>query len=195
VSLKEGISQIKDELDSQERFLESIIKLERFFKKHLKSVVFFIVLVIVVVFTMVFYDYLKTDRLKESNKIYLSLLKSPDEISLKRLEDINVKLSNLYRFQVALKSGDISKLKEIELSVKDPILENLLKYQISSLEEKGLLKYSQMDNTVLKDLSIIEAAIISFENNSSEKAEDILSFIGSDSSFYQMKQSLKHYIK
>jgi hypothetical protein len=195
VSLKEGISQIKDELDSQERFLESIIKLERFFKKHLKSVVFFIVLVIVVVFTMVFYDYLKTDRLKESNKIYLSLLKSPDEISLKRLEDINVKLYNLYRFQVALKSGDISKLKEIELSVKDPILENLLKYQISSLEEKGLLKYSQMDNTVLKDLSIIEAAIISFENNSSEKAEDILSFIGSDSSFYQMKQSLKHYIK
>jgi predicted negative regulator of RcsB-dependent stress response len=195
VSLKEGISQIKDELDSQERFLESIIKLERFFKKHLKSVVFFIVLVIVVVFTMVFYNYLKTDRLKESNKIYLSLLKSPDEISLKRLEDINVKLYNLYRFQVALKSGDISKLKEIELSVKDPILENLLKYQISSLEEKGLLKYSQMDNTVLKDLSIIEAAIISFENNSSEKAEDILSFIGSDSSFYQMKQSLKHYIK
>jgi predicted negative regulator of RcsB-dependent stress response len=195
VSLKEGISQIKDELDSQERFLESIIKLERFFKKHLKSIVFFIVLVIVVVFTMVFYDYLKTDRLKESNKIYLSLLKSPDEISLKRLEDINVKLYNLYRFQVALKSGDISKLKEIELSVKDPILENLLKYQISSLEEKGLLKYSQMDNTVLKDLSIIEAAIISFENNSSEKAEDILSFIGSDSSFYQMKQSLKHYIK
>ena len=47
MSIKDDVNYIKNELSSEEKFLESFVKTERFFKKYKKLIVVLIITVIV----------------------------------------------------------------------------------------------------------------------------------------------------
>ena len=195
LSLKENIEAIKEELTAEEKFLESVIKTESFYKKNKKLIISVSLAVLVGVIGSMGYNYLKRQKELKSNELYLSLIQKADEAKKKELKSLNPKLYELYTMQVALKSGDVKTLKSLQSSISDPILKDLLTYQIASLEEKGLLKYAESGDPILKDFANLNAAYIELKNGNHQKAEDILGFISPTSTIYQIAQSLKHYLK
>ena len=67
MGLKENINAVKEELSTEEQFLESIIKGERFFKRNKKIIIGGLVLVALGIGGYIINDALKTQKLKESN--------------------------------------------------------------------------------------------------------------------------------
>ncbi len=195
MSLKENIEAIKEELTVEEKFLESVIKTESFYKKNKKVIISLLLAVLVGVIGSMGYNYMKEQKELKSNELYLSLIQKTDEAKIKELKSLNPRLYKLYTMQVALKSGNIKTLKALKNSVSDPILKDLLTYQIASLEKKGLLKYVGSGVPILRDFANLNAAYIELKNGNHQKAEDILGFISPSSATYQMAQGLKHYLK
>ena len=70
MGLKENINAVKEELSTEEQFLESIIKGERFFKRNKKIIIGGLVLVALGIGGYIINDALKTQKLKESNIAY-----------------------------------------------------------------------------------------------------------------------------
>lgn len=195
MSLKENISAVKEELNTEEQFLESVIKVETIFKKYKKLIIGAVIVIIIAVLASLGYNYMQEKNLTKSNEIYLSLIQNADESKELELKNLNPKLYELYIYQSTIKKADKDSLSKLADTISDPILKSLISYQISSINKKDLLIHSQSDGVILKDLAIAQAAIVSLENNDTKKANDILSFIGSSSPLYQISQSLKHYIK
>jgi hypothetical protein len=195
LSLKENIEAIKEELTAEEKFLESVIKTESFYKKNKKLIISIALAVLVGVIGSMGYNYLKEQKRLKSNELYLSLIQKADDSKKAELKSLNPKLYELYTMQVALKSGDVATLKSLQSSISYPILKDLLTYQIASLEGKELLKYAGNSEAILKDFANLDAAYIELKNNNHQKAQDILSFITPTSTMYQIAQSLKHYLK
>jgi len=196
LSLKENIDAIKEELSAEEKFLESMIKGESFFKRNKKAIIVAVVAIIVGILGSAVYNYQQTKNLKDSNEIYTKLISK--NISDSNLEDElkskNPKLYSLYKFQTTIKTSDLSKLNSLKESIKDPILKDLLTYQIDSISQKNLLVYVGNDG-MLKDFASLQQAYIELKNKNFQKASDVLSFIPTSSPLKQLKDSFKHYQK
>ena len=195
MSLKENIEAIKEELSAEEKFLESVIKTESFYKKNKKLIIGFAIAVLVGVFGSMGYNYLKEQKSLQANELYMTLLNNPDATKAKELQSLNPKLYQLYLIQTAMKTSDIKKLEELKDMVSDPILKDIVTYQVDSMKKSSLLKYASAQGAVFKDFANIQAAYLELEKGDHKKAEDILSFIAPTSTFYQIAQSLKHYLK
>ncbi len=192
LSLKENIDAIKDELSTEEKFLESMIKGENFFKKNKKLIILASSAVIVGVLASTVYNYKKEAYLRESNAVYTKLLQKSDSTLENELKSKNPKLYTLYKFQTEVKTNDLTKLKELSKTIKDPILKDLVTYQIDSLSKKDLMKYVGNDGA-LKEFALLEQAFIDMESKNYEKANEVLDFIPINSSLHQLASALKHY--
>ena len=195
MGLKENISHVKKELGAEEQFLESVIKVESLYKKFKTPLISLGVVVLVGALAFVGNDYIQAKKLKESNTLYLSLLKSPDSIKEGELQASNSKLYELYKFQTAVKDNSIESLTKLKESINDTRLKNLITYQLDSLSGKDLDAYAQDEDSLLKELAIIENAFVALEKGEVAKAKETLVFIPSISAFYQVAQSLQHYMK
>ncbi len=192
LSLKENIDAIKDELTTEEKFLESMIKGESFFKKNKKLIILAGGAILVGALSSSLYNYKKEADLKESNVIYTKLLQKSDENLENKLKSKNPKLYTLYKFQTEVKTSDVTKLKELNKIIKDPILKDLVDYQIDSLSKKDLMKYVG-NNGSIKEFALLQQAFIEMENKNYEKASEVLEFIPINSSLHQLSSALKHY--
>ena len=192
MSLKENIDAIKDELTTEEKFLESMIKGESFFKKNKKLIILAGGAILVGALSSSLYNYKKEADLKESNVIYTKLLQKSDENLENKLKSKNPKLYTLYKFQTEVKTSDVTKLKELNKIIKDPILKDLVDYQIDSLSKKDLMKYVG-NNGSIKEFALLQQAFIEMENKNYEKASEVLEFIPINSSLHQLSSALKHY--
>ncbi len=192
LSLKENIDAIKDELSTEEKFLESMIKGESFFKKNKKLIMLAGGAIIVGIIASTLYNYKKELDLKHSNEIYTKLLAKSDTKLELELKSKNPKLYTLYKFQTIVATNDINKLKELSTSVKDPVLKDLVTYQIDSLSKKDLMKYVGNDGS-FKEFALLQQAFIELENKNYEKAKEVLEFIPINSSLHQLSSALKHY--
>ncbi len=197
MSLKENIEAIKEELSAEEKFLESVIKTESFYKKNKKFIIGVGLAVFIGVVGSIGYNYIKEQKAKASNEIYLSLLSgNGNKTALEaELKSKNQKLYALYKVQTALKSNDLQSLEKLKPTLKDPILKDLVDYQIASLSGKGLLKYAGQGDVVMKDFAYLTAGYIELEKGNISKADEILNFISPTSPLYRVVQSLKHYQK
>ncbi len=195
MSLKDNIEAIKEELSTEEKFLESMIKGESFFKKNKKLILLAGGAILVGIIASSLYNYKKEMDLKESNEIYIKLLSTKDDKSLEsQLKSKNPNLYMLYKFQKVIKKNDIEKLKELSNSIKDPILKDLVSYQIDSLSKKDIMKYVGNDGA-LKEFALLQQAFIELENKNYEKANEVLDFIPINSPLHQLASALKHYNK
>lgn len=194
MSLKENIDAIKEELSTEEKFLESMIKGESFFKKNKKLIISALVAIFLGVVASAFYNYQKEQNLKDSNIIYKELLSknTPDASLEEKLKSKNPALYELYKFQLIVKSNDPTKLNSLKQTIKDPILKDLLTYQTDSITKKDLLVYVGNDG-ILKNLASLQEAFINLENKNFQKAKDVLNFIPINSPLHQLANSFKHY--
>ncbi len=190
MSLKENINNVRDELNTEEKFLESFVKVERFYKKY--KLLIIALLIIVIGGTIAFYI---TKSIQNKNKIeaniaFNEVLKNPkDETALSTLKQKNEKLFQIATYMQALKENKI-----VEVDIK--YLKELAQYQ-DALEKNDINKLnsvSMQNDFLLKEFAIFNKALILTNTGKYEDAKATLKLIPEDSKVNELVKILKHYL-
>jgi len=199
LSIKEDLKAVKEELNTEEQFLESLIRAERFFKKYKKQ---FIALAAVLIVLFVGYSiktYIDESNLKAANIAYLKLLKNPDDkASISTLKEKNINLYYAYELQTATKKGDIKTLQNIAKEAKGSYIADLAFYQSSSLkgDKKSIESYLSSSNPgLLKNFALLLDAYKLLSQGKEDEAKIKLSSIEVDSPLKNIANNLENYIK
>ena len=97
MSLKENVNYVKDELNTEEKFLEGFVKIERFYKKNKLIVIALVVIIIGAVIGIYVTKSIQSSNKLEANIAFNKVLENP-----KDLESMNIlKEKNKQLFQIA----------------------------------------------------------------------------------------------
>ena len=187
MGLKDNLKAVKNELNTEEQFIENFIKGERFIRKY-KFYISAVVIILVAWFTGNFIISKINDyKTKEANEIYANLIQDPSNKNL--LEKLKNKNTNLYA---------IFLLKENINDFNNTALQNELKQIYNNAQTNTLLKniiaLSLRDKSIfLKNYDKLLEAYKLLEQNKIEEANVLLSQIKENSSLNQIAKILKHY--
>ncbi|EAI3650937.1 hypothetical protein FCR45_05325 [Campylobacter jejuni] len=187
MGLKDNLKAVKNELNTEEQFIENFIKGERFIRKY-KFYISAVVIILVAWFAGNFIISKINDyKTKEANEIYANLIQDPSNKNL--LEQLKNKNTNLYA---------IFLLKENINDFNNTALQNELKQIYSNTQTNTLLKniiaLSLGDKSIfLKNYDKLLEAYKFLEQNKIEEANVLLSQIKENSSLSQIAKNLKHY--
>lgn len=194
--MNQNLEFIKEELNAQEKFLESVIKIESFAKKYKKLLITLGVVIVVGVSAYSVDNYIKNEHLEESNRAYLTLLENPnDDTSMSILKEKNPNLYSVYLFQKAIKDGDVKVLDEIA-NKNIVVISDLSKYQTATLQ-KDIAKfdtYLSSKDTILKDFALFQEAYLLIKSDKFDEAKLKLSMIEITSPSKNIANSLEHYL-
>lgn len=158
-------------------FEEFGIKTERFLRKYKFLIIFIIVIIIAYYIFNTVSENIKTKKTQEANILYKELLLNKNDEKLSKLKELN---SNLY-FALLLDDKYIDELAKFDFSKEDKLLQELAKARNLNSE------------ILLKDANILNEAYILLKDNKIKEAEIKLNSISSDSAFFRIANSLKHY--
>ncbi|EOH2122784.1 hypothetical protein ACMCPD_001896, partial [Campylobacter jejuni] len=181
------LKAVKNELNTEEQFIENFIKGERFIRKY-KFYISAVVIILVAWFAGNFIISKINDyKTKEANEIYANLIQDPSNKNL--LEQLKNKNTNLYA---------IFLLKENINDFNNTTLQNELKQIYNNAQTNTLLKniiaLSLGDKSIfLKNYDKLLEAYKLLEQNKIEEANVLLSQIKENSSLNQIAKNLKHY--
>ena len=195
VSLKENIEMVKNELNSEEQFFEKAVQTERFVKKYKKPLIGLITAAILAIGTGSAYDIYTQNKIDQSNAAFNVLMADPDDqTAQEQLRTLNPKLYDVWLLSKALKSKDQEALRTLQSSNAVAVAD-LAAYELSAIEEDvgGLENYAQKSGALLKDLALIEVAVLLIEKGDVTSAKEKLSMIDMNSPLYELAQSLAHY--
>ncbi|ECO5713420.1 hypothetical protein H0O07_06310 [Campylobacter jejuni] len=187
MGLKDNLKAVKNELNTEEQFIENFIKGERFIRKY-KFYISAVVIILVAWFAGNFIISKINDyKTKEANEIYANLIQDPNNKNL--LEQLKNKNTNLYA---------IFLLKENINDFNNTALQNELKQIYNNAQTNTLLKniiaLSLRDKSIfLKNYDKLLEAYKLLEQNKIEEANVLLSQIKENSSLNQIAKNLKHY--
>ncbi|MFY4691004.1 hypothetical protein ACOTVD_08180 [Campylobacter jejuni] len=187
MGLKDNLKAVKNELNTEEQFIENFIKGERFIRKY-KFYISAVVIILVAWFAGNFIiSKINNYKIKEANEIYANLIQDPSNKNL--LEQLKNKNTNLYA---------IFLLKENINDFNNTALQNELKQIYSNTQTNTLLKniiaLSLGDKSIfLKNYDKLSEAYKLLEQNKIEEANVLLSQIKENSSLSQIAKNLKHY--
>ena len=194
LSLKENVKAIKEELNTEEQFLESVIKAEGFWKKYKTIVIVLAALAFLAVVGKMVMGYMHESSMQKSNEAYSKLLKNGDDAdALASLKGSNPKLYEMFMFQKSVKTTDVKELEKLQSSLKDPVLKDLVSYQIDSISQKDLSSYATKEGSIIKEFALYESAYLLLKQNKIKEATTKLDQIQKTSPLFNMAQSLKHY--
>lgn len=183
MALKENIKAIKEELSAQEQLLENIIASERFFKRHKRTIISFIVVLVILLTSYIGLGIVKESNLKASNEAYKVLINNPnDENALSILKNKNKPLYRVFIFTEALKSGDNETLKTL-LADKD-VISDLAAYQLGE---------SMKSDAILEDFTILKDGYELLKDGKTDEANMKFMTISSDSALMSVIKGLEHY--
>ncbi|EIZ6108672.1 hypothetical protein MP703_001142 [Campylobacter jejuni] len=187
MGLKDNLKAVKNELNTEEQFIENFIKGERFIRKY-KFYISAVVIILVAWFAGNFIISKINDyKTKEANEIYANLIQDPSNRNL--LEQLKNKNTNLYT---------IFLLKENINDLNNTAFQNELKQIYNNAQTNTLLKniiaLSLGDKSIfLKNYDKLLEAYKLLEQNKIEEANVLLSQIKENSSLNQIAKNLKHY--
>ncbi|EFU4871216.1 hypothetical protein HT980_000980 [Campylobacter jejuni] len=187
MELKDNLKAVKNELNTEEQFIENFIKGERFIRKY-KFYISAVVIILVAWFAGNFIISKINDyKTKEANEIYANLIQDPSNKNL--LEQLKNKNTNLYT---------IFLLKENINDLNNTAFQNELKQIYNNAQTNTLLKniiaLSLGDKSIfLKNYDKLLEAYKLLEQNKIEEANVLLSQIKENSSLNQIAKNLKHY--
>ncbi|EAI4084352.1 hypothetical protein APU48_04250 [Campylobacter jejuni] len=187
MGLKDNLKAVKNELNTEEQFIENFIKGERFIRKY-KFYISAAVIILVAWFAGNFIISKINDyKIKEANEIYANLIQDPSNKNL--LEELKNKNINLYT---------IFLLKENINDLNNTAFQNELKQIYNNAQTNTLLKniiaLSLGDKSIfLKNYDKLLEAYKLLEQNKIEEANVLLSQIKENSSLNQIAKNLKHY--
>ena len=199
MSIKEDLKAVKEELNTEEQFLEGLIRAERFYKKYKKPIITVAVIAVIAFVSFSIKTYIDESNLKAANEAYLKLIKNPNDTdAAKILKDKNINLYYAYRLQVASKKNDTDIFKEVKDNAKDKYLSDLASYQLASLSKKSDKLNGYIDNSkagLLKNFALLEDAYLLLKEKKKVQAKIKLSSIEVDSPLKNIAKNLEHYIK
>ncbi len=199
MSIKEDLKAVKEELNTEEQFLEGLIRAERFYKRYKKPLIAVVVVAVVAFVAFSIKAYIDESNLKATNEAYLKLIKDPNDTSAaKVLKEKNIKLYYAYRLQVASKKSDVNIFKEVKDGAKDEYLSDLAAYQLASLSKKSDDLNSYIDNSkagLLKNFALLQDAYLLLKDGKKDQAKIKLSSIEIDSPLKNIAKNLEYYIK
>ena len=183
MALKDDIAGIKQEIGTEEQFLESIIKSELFIKKYKKPL---LGLVAILILGFVGYYgnlFFENKRIDSANAIYNELLKNPNDNAKKdELKSKDLNLYAVFELKNSLKNGDNAKLDELaNLSNIDPLLKEIINLQ------------NGKQGALLEDYNSFINGYELLKSGKFDAAEVEFNKIPADSPFKQMVVNLKHY--
>ncbi|EAJ1636671.1 hypothetical protein CFB96_06795 [Campylobacter jejuni] len=187
MGLKDNLKAVKNELNTEEQFIENFIKVERFIRKY-KFYISAVVIILVAWFAGNFIiSKINNYKTKEANEIYANLIQDPSNKNL--LEQLKNKNTNLYT---------IFLLKENINDLNNTAFQNELKQIYNNAQTNTLLKniiaLSLGDKSIfLKNYDKLLEAYKLLEQNKIEEANVLLSQIKENSSLNQIAKNLKHY--
>ena len=190
MSLKENVNYVKDELNTEEKFLESFVKVERFYKKYKLIIIATAVILIGGVIALYTMKNIQESNKLEANIAFNKILENPkDTDAMNILKDKNAQLYQVAQYIQASKEGKTS-----DTQVK--YLKELVDYQ-KALEAKDVLKLnsiSMQNDFLLKEFAIFNRALILANEGKYEDAKVALKLIPSDSKVNDLVNTLKHFL-
>ena len=112
MSLKENAKYVKEELNSEEKFLEGFVRVERFYKKNKLIVIAAVVIVIGSIIGLYVTKSIQDKNKLEANIAFNKVLENPkDADALNILKEKNIQLYQVAQFMQGLKEGNTPDIK------------------------------------------------------------------------------------
>jgi len=190
MSIKENVDYVKEELSSQEKFLENFVKGERFYKKYRTLIFAFIAIVIVgTIGSIIKKNIDESDKLKANLAFNKVLVNSNDVEALEILKNKNPELYEVALFLQMKKDN-----KTVDINV--PLLKELSKYQVAMANQSinELNNLSMQNDFLLKEFAIFNKALILSNEGKYEEAKTALKLIPQTSKAFELANLLNHYL-
>jgi len=195
LSLKENLDMVKDELNSEEKFFEKAVMTEKFVKKYKKPLIGAVVAIVLVVVANIAYDVSENNRIESANATLAVLQKNPnDTVALAKLESLSPALHDVWLYSQAIAQQNAAELEKLKTS-KALIIHDTSDYEAAELKEElaALDRYSEKQNAIYKDLSVVMSAVILMQEGKITDAHEKLAMIGETSPLAQLAGALMHY--
>ncbi|RXJ91205.1 hypothetical protein CRV01_02690 [Arcobacter sp. CECT 8983] len=190
MSLKENVDYVKEELNSEEKFLESFVRVERFYKKYKMIIILALIVIIGIVIGLYTTKVIQASNKHEANIAFNKLMEDPENQEAKNT--IKENSQKLYEVALYAQSLKKSEFKETELRY----FKELVAYQ-KALENQDVNKLNEVSmekDFLLKEFAIFNKALIQAKEGKYEDAKATLKLIPADSQVNNLVAALKHYL-
>jgi len=186
MSLKENVEYIKEEISTEETFIEKFFKVEQFWKKYKKAVIGTSIAIVVGLVGANVKSYIDQQNKIKNNTAFNNYLENSSDT--KSLEYLKANSPKLY--QLALYMKDNTKSNDLEF------LSDLSTYAqaIKQNDIDKLSKLTQKQDFLLNDFAIFNEALIQAKDGKYQDAKETLKLIPIDSSVATLSKSLNHYL-
>ena len=190
MSIKENVDYVKEELNSQEKFLESFVKGERFYKKYRALIFASIAIIVIGAIGLVIKKNVDESNKLEANLAFNKVLQnSNDKEALELLKNKNEKL-----YEVALFLQGKNENKAVDINI--PVLKELAEYQValSNKNVDELSNLSMQGDFLLKEFALFNKALLLSNEGKYEDAKTVLKLIPQTSKAFELANLLNHYL-
>ena len=190
MSIKENVDYVKEELNSQEKFLESFVKGERFYKKYRTLIFASIAIIVIGAIGLVVKKNVDESNKLEANLAFNKVLQnSNDKEALELLKNKNEKL-----YEVALFLQGKNENKAVDINI--PVLKELAEYQValSNKNVDELSNLSMQGDFLLKEFALFNKALLLSNEGKYEDAKTVLKLIPQTSKAFELANLLNHYL-
>lgn len=190
MSFKDNVDFVKEELTTQEQFIENFVKAEKFYKKYKMKIVALIVILFIIIIGFVVNNYIEKKNKIKANEAFAMFLQDPKNTdALKTLESTSKDLFEIANFMIAKKEN-----KETTINVK--YLKELNEFDLA-VKKNDLQKLDQLsmnDDFLLKEYAIFYKALLLAEQDKIKEAKNTLKTIPSESNLKELVNLLEHYL-
>ncbi|AXH13260.1 tetratricopeptide repeat protein [Halarcobacter bivalviorum] len=190
MSLKENVDYVKNELSSEEKFLESFVKIERFYKKYKMIIILLVIVIIGLVIGIFATKQIQASNKLEANIAFNKVMENPKDTEAQNiLKDKSLQLYEVALYAQALEDGKFN-------DTKLKYFKELVAYQ-KALEENSIEKLNTVSmekDFLLKEFAIFNKALLQAKEGKFEDAKATLKLIPADSQVNDLVTALNHYL-
>lgn len=183
LALKDDIEGIKEQIGTEEQFLQSMIKSELFIKKYKKPLLACAILAVLGFASYYGNEFYKEYKINKANVIFSELVKNPnDEKILNELKNEDFNLYAIYKLENLKNSQNVDMSEIVNDKKLDPMLKNIINLQLGKSGGELLSDYE----TLLKGFKLLKEGKLKDAKNEFDK-------IPFNSPLNQIAKNLKHY--
>jgi predicted negative regulator of RcsB-dependent stress response len=188
--MKENVDFVKDELNSEEKFLEGFVKVERFYKKFKALIIGLVSIAVIAVIGISVKNYNDEKNAIAANIAFDKVIADPkDTDSLNTLKESNNKLYEVALYLQAKKNGNYP-------DTNVPYLKELSEYEkaLTNSDVSKLNTLSMQSDFLLKEFAIFNKALVLVNEGKYNEAKIALNLIPKSSKASELSKLLQHHL-